>query len=106
MTRILDDGQLARELQQQIYQGDPEDGGVVWPRIAEISLLGGIGCGKLAFCSVSCFSSIFTFSLYFLLGFVRIFCCHEPSGAAVMMCSTLDESLRACKLALDAAIAF
>lgn len=46
LTRKLDDGDLARELQQQIYQGDPEDGGVVWPRIAEISLLGGIGCGR------------------------------------------------------------
>lgn len=28
------------------YAGDPDDGGVVWPRIAEISLLGALGCGR------------------------------------------------------------
>lgn len=40
------DGKLADALQQTVFEGDPEDGGVVWPRIAEISLLGAIGCGR------------------------------------------------------------
>jgi hypothetical protein len=53
VRKMDDDGSLAKELQRQIFQGDPEDGGVVWPRIAEISLLGGLGCGRaLVRCSV------------------------------------------------------
>ena len=28
------------------YAGDPDNEGVVWPRIAEISLLGALGCGR------------------------------------------------------------
>eukprot|EP00041_Stephanoeca_diplocostata_P027077 m.739801 g.739801 ORF g.739801 m.739801 type:complete len:1039 (-) comp23110_c0_seq5:3234-6350(-) len=40
------DGKLADALQQTVFEGDPEDSGVVWPRIAEISLLGAIGCGR------------------------------------------------------------
>lgn len=45
--RKLDtDGMLAAELQNTIYEGDPEDQGVVWPHIAEIGLLGGLGCGR------------------------------------------------------------
>jgi hypothetical protein len=39
--------ELAHELQQTIRFGDIWNEGVVWPRIAEISLLGGLGCGKV-----------------------------------------------------------
>jgi hypothetical protein len=40
------DGILGAGLQQTIHCGDPWNEGIVWPRIAEISLLGGLGCGK------------------------------------------------------------
>ena len=38
-------GILGRELAAQVHAGDPDGGGVIWPHIAEISLLAGIGCG-------------------------------------------------------------
>ena len=38
-------GILGRELAAQVHDGDPDGGGVVWPHVAEVSLLGGIGCG-------------------------------------------------------------
>ena len=45
--RQLDgDGSLAADLQRQHRYGDPTTTGVVWPRIAEIALLAGLGCGK------------------------------------------------------------
>lgn len=45
--RVLDeDGSLAMELQGTVRLGDPYNEGIVWPRIAEISLLGALGCGK------------------------------------------------------------
>eukprot|EP00529_Nitzschia_sp_RCC80_P007599 CAMPEP_0113514134 /NCGR_PEP_ID=MMETSP0014_2-20120614/40240_1 /TAXON_ID=2857 /ORGANISM="Nitzschia sp." /LENGTH=1247 /DNA_ID=CAMNT_0000410597 /DNA_START=337 /DNA_END=4080 /DNA_ORIENTATION=- /assembly_acc=CAM_ASM_000159 len=45
--RIIDeDGSLAKDLQKTVRLGDPYNEGIVWPRIAEISLLGGLGCGK------------------------------------------------------------
>jgi len=46
-VRKLDvDGALATDLQQQERFGDPMTTGVVWPRVAEIALLAGLGCGK------------------------------------------------------------
>ena len=48
------DGTLAKELQQTVRCGDIWGEGVVWPRIAEISLLGGLGCGKVSFFCVNC----------------------------------------------------
>jgi hypothetical protein len=46
-TRKFDhDGSLAAGLQSTVRCGDPWNEGIVWPRIAEISLLGGLGCGK------------------------------------------------------------
>lgn len=39
-------GELAEELQATVRCGDPWNEGIVWPRIAEISLLGALGCGK------------------------------------------------------------
>jgi hypothetical protein len=45
--RIIDeDGSLSRELQRTVRLGDPYNEGIVWPRIAEISLLGALGCGR------------------------------------------------------------
>ena len=44
--RVDRDGELAMALQNTIRLGDPYNEGIVWPRIAEISLLGGLGCGK------------------------------------------------------------
>jgi hypothetical protein len=47
--RVWDtDGNLAREMQATVRCGDIWNEGVVWPRIAEISLLGGLGCGKVS----------------------------------------------------------
>lgn len=40
------DGSLSRELDQSVRLGDPYNEGIVWPRIAEISLLGALGCGR------------------------------------------------------------
>jgi len=44
--RVDRDGSLARELETTVRQGDPYGEGIVWPRIAEISLLGALGCGR------------------------------------------------------------
>ena len=45
--RVVDsNGRLAQELQATVRAGDIWNEGIVWPRIAEISLLGGLGCGK------------------------------------------------------------
>jgi hypothetical protein len=38
-------GELARALHNELHDGDPDGEGVIWPHIAEISLLGGLGCG-------------------------------------------------------------
>ena len=32
-------------LQEQHRHGDPQQHGVIWPRIAELSLVGALGCG-------------------------------------------------------------
>ena len=40
------DGSLAAELQAQVHDGDFTSNGVIWPHVAEISLLGGLGCGS------------------------------------------------------------
>jgi hypothetical protein len=45
--RAIDsNGRLAQELQATVRAGDIWQEGIVWPRIAEISLLGGLGCGR------------------------------------------------------------
>ena len=44
--RVDRDGSLAREIQRTVRLGDPYNEGIVWPRIAEIALLGGLGCGR------------------------------------------------------------
>jgi len=40
------DGSLAKELEALTRSGDPHGGGIVFPEIAEIALLGGLGCGE------------------------------------------------------------
>jgi hypothetical protein len=40
------DGRLACALQNTVRRGDPYNEGIVWPRIAEITLLGALGCGR------------------------------------------------------------
>jgi hypothetical protein len=44
--RVDWDGALATALERQKRSGDPTAEGVVWPRVAELSLLGALGCGK------------------------------------------------------------
>lgn len=41
------DGSLARSLQNSVRGGDINMEGIVWPHIAEISLLGALGCGRV-----------------------------------------------------------
>ena len=46
-ARAVDsDGRLSTELMTEVYAGDPDNEGVLWPRVAELSLLGALGCGK------------------------------------------------------------
>ena len=40
------DGELARSLERCSRSGNPHKEGVIWPRVAELSLLGGLGCGR------------------------------------------------------------
>ncbi len=40
-------GRLAKELQSLPRHGDPSAGGIVFDHVAEIALLGGLGCGEL-----------------------------------------------------------
>ena len=42
---LCDDGALSTALEAQRRSGDPSESGIVWPRIAEISLLAALGCG-------------------------------------------------------------
>jgi hypothetical protein len=39
------DGSLSADLMTEIYAGDPDNEGVQWPHVAELSLLGALGCG-------------------------------------------------------------
>ena len=41
------DGVLAGELELQFRSGDPRHEGVIWPKVAEISLMGALSCGEL-----------------------------------------------------------
>ena len=46
--RALDeDGSIASELNMQHHEGDPTTTGVVWPKVAEIGLVAGLGAGKM-----------------------------------------------------------
>jgi hypothetical protein len=54
-------GELAKEMQATVRCGDVWNEGIVWPRIAEISLLGGLGCGRvralLQYCQLYIYST-------------------------------------------------
>lgn len=39
-------GGTVQELEATVRDGDPDAEGVIWPHIAEISLLGALGCGR------------------------------------------------------------
>jgi hypothetical protein len=41
-------GSLASEMQGTVRCGDIWNEGIVWPRVAEISLLGGLGSGRVS----------------------------------------------------------
>jgi hypothetical protein len=43
---MVDDGPMTKLLESQPRSGDPHGAGVVWPTIAEISLVGALGCGE------------------------------------------------------------
>ena len=44
-VKVDREGCISRDLMAQIYAGDPDGEGIVWPRVAELSLLGALGCG-------------------------------------------------------------
>lgn len=48
LRKLDSDGSLACGLQNSVRAGDIYNEGIVWPRIAEISLLGGLGCGRVS----------------------------------------------------------
>jgi hypothetical protein len=47
LRRYDADGKLAMELEATVKGGNPHLEGIVYPRIAEVSLFGGLGCGKV-----------------------------------------------------------
>eukprot|EP00978_Attheya_sp_CCMP212_P009932 scaffold23726_cov43-Attheya_sp.AAC.1 len=53
--KVDHDGKLSEELQATVRCGDPWNEGIVWPRIAEITLLGSLGCGKVITLSYTAF---------------------------------------------------
>ena len=81
-----DDGSLSTELESQPRSGDPV-GGVVWSTVAEISLVGGLGCGEYLLRMVmgdisrlGCYQYVvlqatdFSRSFYEKFGFKRVGC--------------------------------
>lgn len=62
MRKYDEDGSLAEELEATVKGGNPHVEGIVYPRIAEVSLLGGLGCGKVNhFALLTCSSMIILF---------------------------------------------
>jgi len=61
--RVYDkDGTFADELELCVKGGNPHLEGIVYPRVAEVSLFGGLGCGKVrTFVYVICFDMIFEY---------------------------------------------
>ena len=47
MRKYDKDGSLADELEATVKGGNPHLEGIVYPRIAEVSLFGGLGCGRV-----------------------------------------------------------
>ncbi|KAL7492282.1 hypothetical protein ACHAWT_001453 [Skeletonema menzelii] len=46
LRKYDEDGSLAEELEATVKGGNPHVEGVVYPKIAEVALFGGLGCGK------------------------------------------------------------
>jgi len=46
--RLDSDGSLSRALEEELRDGDPaaSGGGAIWPHVAELSLIGALGCGR------------------------------------------------------------
>lgn len=53
------DGSLARGLQQTVKAGSIYQEGIVWPRVAELGLLGALGCGRVRQSGVTRALSVF-----------------------------------------------
>jgi hypothetical protein len=47
LRRYDGDGTLAEALEATVKGGNPHLEGIVYPRVAEVSLFGGLGCGKV-----------------------------------------------------------
>jgi hypothetical protein len=47
LRRYDGDGSLAEGLEATVKGGNPHMEGIVYPRVAEVSLFGGLGCGKV-----------------------------------------------------------
>ena len=47
LRKYDEDGSLAEELEASVKCGNPHVEGIVYPRIAEVALFGGLGCGKV-----------------------------------------------------------
>ena len=48
MRKFDEDGTFADELETCVKGGNPHVEGIVYPRIAEVTLFGGLGCGKVS----------------------------------------------------------
>jgi hypothetical protein len=48
LRKYDEDGSLAEELEATVKGGNPHVEGVVYPKIAEVALFGGLGCGKVS----------------------------------------------------------
>ena len=57
IRKFDENGSLASEIQNTVRCGDPWNEGIVWPRVAEISLLGALGCGKV--CSLLIYTYVY-----------------------------------------------
>jgi hypothetical protein len=66
--RIWDKGgKLSSKIQATVRCGDIWNEGIVWPRAAEISLLGALGCGKVRLVAYMLYSYLFVLSDIFSL---------------------------------------
>ncbi|GMI05761.1 hypothetical protein TrRE_jg4644 [Triparma retinervis] len=89
-TRKHDEsGELAKAIQSTPRLGDPYNEGIIYPRIAEISLAGGIKCGKYNYDYVVLQATDNSVPFYESMGFVRIGCIvkDEPLSVSTVVSS-------------------
>ena len=48
LRKYDEDSSLAEELEATVKGGNPHVEGVIYPKIAEVALFGGLGCGKVS----------------------------------------------------------